>query len=80
MVTHTQRGISLPGDDTHDCEANITVQCENEAIADKVLMHTKDELIRAMQACEELQHPDECDGGMMSINWEKVIEENLVAE
>lgn len=75
MVRLDHRGISLPDDDAHDVTGDITVEGTDEGKADKVLIHAKDEIVRAMQALEEGKHPEECDGTGVSINWDGVLED-----
>jgi len=54
--------------------ATLTVEGPEDD-AEKVKMHAHDELVKAMQAVVEEQHPDECDGLPFSVNWERVFEE-----
>lgn len=76
MVRHEQSGISLPGEDTHDVSVDITVRAQvNEDVADKVLIHAKDQIVRAMQAFEEGEHPNNCEGTMMHVSWDRVLED-----
>ena len=72
MVENTIDG--LQGGDCHDTTVRIVVEGENQSIVDKVTMHTQDQAVRAMQAFDEEQHPDECEGSYASVAWDRVFE------
>lgn len=61
-------------DDT-DITVDIHVDGDPEAIAEKVLMHAHDEAVRALQAFEKGQHPNECEGVGFSVAWDRVLDE-----
>jgi hypothetical protein len=76
MVRHSHPDISLPGEDTHDVRVELTISsADNEDIADKVMIHAKDEIVRAMQAFEEGEHPNNCDGTGIHVAWYRVLED-----
>ena len=75
MVRHDQRGISLPDDDAPDVTMDIAVYGDDVEAVEKTLMHAKDQGIRAMQALNTGEHPDDCDGGPMRVAWDRVLDD-----
>lgn len=53
----------------------VTVKTNGpEDEAERVHMHVIDEAAKAMQAMDQEQHPDECDGQMFTVNWDEVLD------
>lgn len=75
MVRHLHRGIGLPGDEAPDVTVDLVVEGEDEDVADKVLLHAKDAAVRALQAYHEGQHPEDCDGIPLTVDWDAVVEQ-----
>jgi len=56
-------------------DIEMTVETDGpEDMAEMVHMHVMDEAAKAMQAVENDEHPDECDGQMFSVNWDDIID------
>lgn len=65
-------GMTTP-DDAPDVTVDITVEGDEDA-AQTVLLHSKDQIVRAMQAVSEGKPPEDCDGAMVSVDWERKLE------
>jgi hypothetical protein len=70
MARYKSSGIEVG-----DVQATIEVEGPEDD-AEKVKMHAHDELVKAMQAVDEQEHPDDCDGLMFGVNWDKVLEDD----
>lgn len=72
MTRHESRGMTV---DDVDVTVDITVEGE-EKPGERVMIDLKDRAARVLQALESGEHPDECDGWMISIDWDAILDDD----
>lgn len=59
-----------------DSDIELTLKTEGpEADAEVVHVHTVDQIVRALQALRDEQHPDECDGADIGVVWDDILDD-----
>jgi hypothetical protein len=74
MTRTSYEDVTLP--DTKTAKVTIEVDGVDEDVVEKVAMHTRDEAVRALQACETGAHPSECRGAPFGVDWDAVLGES----
>lgn len=73
MVRIQETGISTPGV-VDGLEVSFTVEGDDEGAANKLTVDLKDRVVRVLRALEDSEqpdHPDECEGYLMAVDWER---------
>jgi len=72
VVAMTEHKVTGLGRETDPVSVDIEVEGEHEDMVEKVFMHAKDEAVRAIQAYQNGELPEDCEGLGYSVKWESV--------
>lgn len=82
MVRTQETGISIP--DVEDgVEVSFTVEGDDEGAVNRAAIDLKARVVRVLQALddpEQPNHPEECEGYLMAVDWDRVAAGGEVAE
>lgn len=73
MMRASRKGVTLEDDDW-DVSVDITVEGDDEDAVERVMMHTHDQSVRAMEAINEQTHPDDVAGIGWMIDWSRILD------
>lgn len=82
MTRIQESGISIPGVED-GVEVSFTVEGDDEDAVNKAALDLKGRTVRVLQALDDPDqpnHPDECEGYLMAVDWDRVAADGEVAE